>query len=107
MNDLLPSPMVPEDNETPEDTEVYGSIDPEGATIDSDPIIGIGISSDAAHSTVIIKTPHFDTSGTILYFKAPSYPIKPYLRYVASLLFSMLFASCNVCWWSRDSIDSC
>lgn len=57
VNDLLPSAMVAEDNEPFDDSEEHESIDSEGATRGSDPIIGIGLNSDAAHSTVIIKPP--------------------------------------------------
>ena len=76
VNDLLPSAMVPEENESFDDTEVHGSIDSENATRGSDPILGIGMNLDAAHSTVVIK-PHRSPepvdpsdeapSGTFLY----------------------------------------
>lgn len=56
VNDLLPSTMVSEDNE-PFD-EVNGLIDSEVATNGSDSIIGIGMSLNTAHPTIIIKTPN-------------------------------------------------
>ena len=57
VNDLLPSAMVFEENESFDDTEEHGSIDSENATRGSDPILGIGMNLDAAHSTVVIKPP--------------------------------------------------
>ena len=56
VNDLLPSAMVSEDNEPFDDGEVNGSIYSEVATNGSDPITGIGMNLDTAHSTIIIKT---------------------------------------------------
>lgn len=76
VNDLLPSAMVSEDNESSDDGETLESINSEGATRGSDPIIGIGMNAEAAHSTIIIKPPSspeaIDTpdealSGTVLY----------------------------------------
>lgn len=55
VNDLLPSAMVSEDQEPFNDSEVNGSIDSEGVTNCSDPIMGMNL--DVAHSTVIVKAP--------------------------------------------------
>ncbi|KAF8812435.1 STE/STE20/YSK protein kinase [Phlegmacium glaucopus] len=77
VNDLLPSAMVAEDSEPFNDSEEDESIDSEGATRGSGPIIGIGMSSDAAHSTVIIKPPRspepVDTPDEALSGAPPAY----------------------------------
>ncbi|KAG6817407.1 hypothetical protein H0H87_009051 [Tephrocybe sp. NHM501043] len=56
----MPLGMVPdEDEEDASDDEFQGSIDTGAATKGSDPkVLGIGMSAAAAHSTVIIKSPH-------------------------------------------------
>ena len=73
VNDLLPSAMV---SEPFDNGEAHRSIDSESATQGSDPLIGIRMNSDAAHSTVIIKPPRsselIDTSdeglsGTVFF----------------------------------------
>lgn len=60
-NDLsLPPGMVAEDDdESVYDADGHDSIDTGGATKGSDPLVssGLGMNADAAHSTVIIKTP--------------------------------------------------
>jgi serine/threonine-protein kinase 24/25/MST4 len=58
--DLLPPSMELDDNESGSDYEEgHASIDTGAATMGSDPIIGaaVGMSSQAAHSTVIIRPP--------------------------------------------------
>lgn len=105
VNDLLPSAMVSEDNEPFDDSEMNGSIDSEVATNGSDPIIGVGMNFDAAHSTVIIKTPHspgpIDTtdetlSGTCPLLNVMSYLFNFYFRCAASLLWISTLYSCIV-----------
>lgn len=106
VNELLPSAMVSEDNEPFDDSEMMnGSIDSEVVTNFSDPIIGIGMNLDAAHSTVIIKAPHspepIDTtdetlSGTALYLTSCRTFLNFYFRSAASLLWISTLHSCIV-----------
>ena len=105
VNDLLPSAMVSEDDETFDDGEMNGSIDSEVATIGSDPIRAIGMNLDAAHSTVIIKDPSspgpIDTtdetlSGTALYFTSCRTFLNFYYSCAASLLRISTLYSCIV-----------
>ncbi|GLB33808.1 putative serine/Threonine protein kinases, catalytic domain [Lyophyllum shimeji] len=55
----MPMGMVPDEDET-FDEDVHGSIDTGAATKGSDPLVsgGLGMNSHAAHSTVVIKSPH-------------------------------------------------
>ncbi|KAG6854785.1 hypothetical protein C0991_001212 [Blastosporella zonata] len=56
----MPLGMVPDEGDEASDEEFHGSIDTGGATKGSDPKVAgaIGMSAAAAHSTVIIKSPH-------------------------------------------------
>ena len=100
VNGLLPSAM---DNEPFDDSEVDGSIDSEVATHSSD-LLGIGVTSNAAHPTVIIKAPHSpgpidttdDLSGTALYLASCPTLLNCYFRCVASILWISTLCSCTV-----------
>ena len=100
VNDLLPSAMVSEDNEPFDDSEVNESIDSEVATNGSDPIIGIGMNLDGAHSTVIIKAPGpIDStdealSGTAFCLTSCRTLLNFYFRCAANLLWISTLYSC-------------
>lgn len=112
VNDLLPSAMVSEDNESFDDTKVYGSMDSEGTTMDGNPIMGVGVNPDAVHSTVIIKAPHCPdpmgaqdeaVSGTVLCLR--SRPIQLNFILGAPPTYSGSVCSSRCAWYATHTFD--